>query len=242
MTESIFEPICNFLTHAVGFGVGVIIALIALNAIKCHEHRKNVLKAIKDLNIEDELARCPFGVDCKLFNAIKTYLWEHNLPDPFVGRGSVLDMTIVIADLRKKGKIKPLEPAEKAEKADELSKETTCDTPCEDGVSTLKKWMDKWGFKRNLNMLQLMQYRLDEYKGDYRRSIIDMVYSRPIAKEYLVTVHGEYVFVSQNTLVDMESDFVNTNTIHELHLFAIPKDWVDEMINKHPELILTDVE
>lgn len=236
--QTISEPILFAVIYTVCFGVGIFIGKFLYDEHRCYKIRKNVLKAIKDLDIEDELARCP-AIDAKLYIAIKTYLRNHNMPDPFIGSGSVLDMTIVIADLRKKGKIKPLEPVEKS---DELSKETPCDTRCEDGVSTLKKWMEKWQFKKNLNMLQLMQYKLDEYQGDYRRLLNDMVYSRPIAKEYLVTIHGEYVFVSQNTLVDMEADFVNTNTIHELHLFAIPKDWVDDIVNKHPELILTDVE
>lgn len=239
--QTILNPITLAFIYAGCFGVGILLGKFIYTEHQSRKTHKNVLKAIKDLNIEDELARCP-AIDAKLYNAIKNYLWDHNMPDPFIGRGSALDMTIVIADLRKKGKIKPLEPVKKVEKSDELSKETPCDTQYEDGGSTLQKWKEKWQFKKNLNMLQLMQYRLDEYKGDYRHLLSDMVYSRPVAKEYLVTIHGEYVFVSQNTLVDMEADFVNTNTIHELHLFALPKDWVDEMVNKHPELILTDVE
>lgn len=231
--QTILDFILHILAYSVGFGVGIIIGQIIYTEHQSRKTHKNVLKAIQDLNIEDELANCPTGVNIKLYNAIKTYLWDHNMPDPFIGRGSALDMTLVIADLRKKGKIKPLEPVK--ENLPSTSK-------VEYSGDTLQKWKEKWQFKKNLNMLQLMQYRLDEYRGDYRRLLNDMVYSRPISKEYLVTIHGEYVFVSQNTLVDMETDFVNTNTIHELHLFAIPKDWVDEMVNKHPELILTDVE
>lgn len=230
--QTILDFILHILAYSVGFGVGIIIGQIIYTEHQSRKTHKNVLKAIKDLNIEDELARCP-AISVKLYNAIKTYLRDHGWRDPFIGRGSALDMTIVIADLQKKGKIKPLEPVK--ENLPSTSK-------VEDNGDTLQKWKEKWQFKNNLNMLQLMQYRLDEYRGDYRRSLNDMVYSRPIAKEYLVTIHGEYVFVNQNTLSEMEADFLNTNTIHELHLFAIPKDWIDEMVNKHPELILTDVE
>lgn len=237
--QTLLESICNLLVYAVCFGVGILIGKFLYDGLQSRKHRKNVLKAIKDLNIEDEIVRCP-ALNAKLYNAIKTYLWDHNMPDPFIGRGSALDMTIVIADLIKKGKIKPLEPVKKL---DEPVNEDLGENPIAfSDNSALYEWLAKWGFKKNLNMLQLMQYRLDEYQGDYRRLLRDAVYSRPIAKEYLVTIHGEYVFVNQNTLSDMEVDFLNTNTIHELHLFAIPKDWVDEIVNKHPELVLTDVD
>jgi len=111
-----------------------------------------------------------------------------------------------------------------------------------ESVVALRRWLAKWGFKKNLNMLQLMQYRLDEYHGDLGLVLKESVYARPVVNEYLVTIHGEYVFVDANTLTKMESDFYTEKVSSNNHLFAIPKDWVDEMVNKHPELILTDVE
>lgn len=235
--QTILNSITFAFIYASCFGVGLLLGKFIHDEISCRKTRNNVLKAIKDLHLEDELARCP-ALDVKLYIAIKTYLRDHGWRDPFIGPGSALDMTIVIADLRKKGKIKPLEPVEKSD-------EPVTENPIKLSTnafseSTFLKWLVKWGFKNNLNMFQLMQYKLDEYKGDYCRLLKDMVYSRPVANEYLVTVHGEYVFVNQNTLADMEADFESTNTIHELHLFAIPKDWVDETVRKHPELILAD--
>lgn len=82
------------------------VALVVYNKIQLRKVRKHVLKTIKELNIEDELANCICGVNAKLFIAIKTYLREHRMPDPFVGQGSALEMTLIIAELREKGKIK----------------------------------------------------------------------------------------------------------------------------------------
>lgn len=235
--QTILNPITVAYIYAACLGVGILLGKFILEEISWRKSRNNVLKAIKDLNLEDELARCP-AIGVKTYNAIKTYLWDHGWHDPFIGPGSAFDMAIVIADLRKKGKIKPLEPIEKSDEP--VTENPIKLSTSEFSESIFLRWLVKWGFKNNLNMFQLMQYKLDEYQGDYCRLLRDMVYSRPIANEYLVTVHGEYVFVNQNTLVDMEADFESTNTIHELHLFAIPKDWVDEMINKHPELVLEE--
>lgn len=112
--QTILNPITIAFIYAGCFGVGILIGKFIHDEISCRKTHKNVLKAIKDLNLEDELARCP-ALDAKLYIAIKTYLRDHGWRDPFIGPGSALDMTIVIADLRKKGKIKPLEPVKKAE-------------------------------------------------------------------------------------------------------------------------------
>lgn len=236
--QSILTPIIIAVIYAVCFGVEILIGKFIYDGLQSRKHRKNVLKAIKDLNIEDELARCP-ALDAKLYNAIKTYLWDHKMPDPFIGRGSALVMTIVIADLRKKGKIKSLEPVTKL---DEPVKEDSSETPVAFSINAFHRWLAKWGFKKNLNMLQLMQYKLDEYQGDYSCLVKDLVDARPVVKEYLVTIHGEYVFVDANTLSKMEADFYAEKVSPNAHLFALPKDWVDDIVNKHPELILTDVE
>lgn len=242
--------ITAILTSAAGGFIGAFIGLAILHEVRCYRIRKNVLKAIKDLNIEDELAKCPVGVDAKLFNAIKTYLREHNMRDPFVEQGSAFAMTLLIADLRKKGEIKPLEIDRKFDElvkenpfgAFKNTEETPSETPIAFSVSAFYRWLAKWGFKKNINMLQLMQYRVDEYQGDLGLLLKESVYARIPAKEYLVTIHGEYVLVDANTLAKMEADFYAENVSPNSHLIAIPKDWVDEMVNKHPELILTDVE
>lgn len=111
--QTILNPITLAFIHAGCFGVGILLGKFIHDEISCRKTRKNVLKAIKYLNIEDELARCP-ALNAKLYIAIKTYLRDHGWRDPFVGPGSALDMTIVIADLRKKGKIKPLEPVNRS--------------------------------------------------------------------------------------------------------------------------------
>lgn len=118
--QTTLDFITAILTSAAGGFIGAFLGLTILHEVRCYRIRKNVLKAIKDLNIEDELAKCPFGVNAKLFNAIKTYLREHNFHDPFVEQGSAFAMTLLIADLRKKGEIKSLEIDRKF---DELVKE-----------------------------------------------------------------------------------------------------------------------
>lgn len=112
--QTILNPITLAFIYAGCFGVGILLGKFIHDKISWRKTHKNVLKAIKDLNIEDELARCP-ALDAKLYLAIKTYLRDHGLRDPFIGPGSALDMSIVIADLREKRKIKPLEPVKKAE-------------------------------------------------------------------------------------------------------------------------------
>lgn len=237
--QTILNPITIAFVYAVCFGVGIIIGKFLYDEHRCYKIRKNVLKAIKDLNIEDELARCP-AIDAKLYIAIKTYLRNHNMPDPFIGGGSALDMTIVIAELRKKGKIKPLEPVTKLDKP--VNEDLSENPIVLFSESNYRRWLAKWGFKKNLNMLQLMQYKLDEYQGDYSCLLKQLVYERPVVNEYLVTIHGEYVFVDINTLSKMEADFYAEKVSPNAHLFAIPKDWVDDIVNKHPDLILTDVD
>ena len=112
--QTILNPITLAFIYAGCFGVGILLGKFIHDEISWRKSRNNVLKAIKDLNLEDELARDP-ALDVKFYIAIKTYLRDHGLRDPFIGPGSALDMTIVIADLRKKGKIKPLEPVEKSD-------------------------------------------------------------------------------------------------------------------------------
>ena len=237
--QTLLEPLFTIVIYTIGFSVGAVIGLLIHDGLQSRKHRKNVLKAIKVLNLEDELAKCP-ALDAKLYNAIKTYLREHGLPDPFVGQGSAFWLDWVIGDLRKKGKIKPLEPVKKL---DEPVNEDLGENPIAFfSESNYRRWLAKWGFKKNLNMLQLMQYKLDEYQGDYSCLLKHLVYARPVVNEYLVTIHGEYVFVDINTLSKMEADFYADKVSPNTHLFAIPKDWVDDIVNKHPELILTDVD
>lgn len=240
--QTILTPITISFINIGCFIVGILLGKFIHDEISWRKTHKNVLKAIKDLNIEDELARDP-ALDVKLYIAIKKYLRDHGWRDPFIGPGSALDMTIVIADLRKKGKIKPLEPVnENPIKLLEPAEESPRETPIAFSVSAFYRWLAKWGFKKNINMLQLMQYRVDEYQGDLGLLLKESVYARIPAKEYLVTLHGEYVLVDADTLAKMEADFYSENVSPNSHLIAIPKDWVDEMLNKHPELVLTDVD
>lgn len=234
--QTILDLTSYILISVVGGVAGAFLGLVIQYEVRVLKVRKNVLKAIKDLNIEDELAKCPVGLNAKLFNAIKTYLREHNMRDPFVGQGSVCEMMMLISELREQGKVKPLQPVEKTE-------ESVKETPVKlFDSSAFYQWLEKWGFKKNLNMLQLMQYRLDEYQGNLGQVLHDSVYARPAANEYLVTIHGEYVIVDASTLTKMEADFYAEKVSPNNHLFAIPKDWVDGILNKHPELVLTDVD
>lgn len=142
---------------------------------------------------------------------------------------------------RKEGK-QPKPDNENPIKLFKPTEEAPSETPIAFSVSAFYRWLAKWGFKKNINMLQLMQYRVDEYQGDLGLLLKESVYARIPAKEYLVTLHGEYVLVDADTLTKMEADFYSENVSPNSHLIAIPKDWVDEMLNKHPELILTDVD
>lgn len=158
------------------------------------------------------------------------------------GVGAILGLVLHNKISRRKHR-KGVKPLELDSKFNEPVKEDSRGNPIVFfSESNYRRWLAKWGFKKNLNMLQLMQYRIDEYQGDLGLLLKESVYARLAAKEYLVTIHGEYVIADANTLTKMEADFYAEKVSPDSHLFAIPKDWVDETLNKHPELVLTDVD
>lgn len=108
MLSAIFNVLAHF---AVGFVIGGLIVSIVgaiLNRITHYWIKKRVLKAIKDLNIEDELASCVAGCNARCSLAIYKYFAEHGWGNPFVEAFGNLYLCCLINELRTEGKIKPV--------------------------------------------------------------------------------------------------------------------------------------
>lgn len=98
---------------AVGVVLGATIVVVCTSIFSSYRTKKKILNAIKTLNLEDELSRCPFGCNAELYRKItaqsKCYL-------------HALSLTMIINELRSEGKIKPMAPKEELQKViDELN-------------------------------------------------------------------------------------------------------------------------
>lgn len=101
------EIIGKVISFVVGFG-SVSLVYMLWNLFINHRNKKRVLKAIKDLGIEEDLANCVVGCNLHCSLAIESYFAEHGWPMPYVGAWGNLELCRVINELRTKGKIKPL--------------------------------------------------------------------------------------------------------------------------------------
>lgn len=212
--QTILEPICNLLVSAVFCGVGLILGLIIQNEISWRKTRNNVLKAVKNLNIEDELARCPAGVDAKLFNAIKTYLREHNMRDPFFGQGAVINMVLLLTELRKKGKIKPVGEIDR-KYYEPVTENQPNAVKFEDSAKTIKlsigfgdwleRFLKKWGITEECDQLGLTQAYIDKHQLTFKELgaiILDNRHCDYKAEKYRVFANGKTGILTREQLIE----------------------------------------
>lgn len=210
--QTLLDLTSYILISVVGGVAGAFLGLVIQYEVRCLKVRKNVLKAIKDLNIEDELAKCPVGLNAKLFNAIKTYLREHNMRDPFVGQGSVCAMIMLIAELREKGKVKPLQPVEKTE---EPVKENQFGATKEDSAKTIKlsigfgdwleRFLEKWGITEECDQLGLTQAYIDKHHLTFKELgaiILDNRHCDYKAEKYRVFANGKTGILTREQLIE----------------------------------------
>ena len=108
MWSAIFNVLAHF---AVGFVIGLFIVSIVgaiWNRFKHHLNKKRVLQAIKELDIEEELANCVAGCNLRCTIAIEQYFSEHDWGNPFVGAFGNLELCCLIGELRTEGKVKQI--------------------------------------------------------------------------------------------------------------------------------------
>ena len=99
------------LTFVVGFVIGCIIVSIVgwlWGLCKHGLNKKRVLQAIKELDIEEELANCVAGCNLRCTLAIEQYFIEHGWGNPFVGAPGNFELCCIIGELRTEGKVKPV--------------------------------------------------------------------------------------------------------------------------------------
>lgn len=98
----------------VGSLLGVIIAIVCMSIVSSRRQKKKILNAIKTLDLEDELSRCPFGCNAELHRKITAHSQCYI---------NALSLTMIINELRSEGKIKPMAPKEELQKViDELNR------------------------------------------------------------------------------------------------------------------------
>lgn len=103
--------ITNALAIVVGWVIGGIILVLVewlRGLYKYGRNKKRVLKAIKELDIEEELANCVAGSNLRCTLAIEQYFSKHGWGTPFVGAPGNLELCCLIGELRTEGKIKPV--------------------------------------------------------------------------------------------------------------------------------------
>lgn len=99
------------LTFVVGFVIGGLIVSIfewLWGLYKHGRNKKRVLQAIKELDIEEELANCVAGCNLRCTLAIEKYFSDHGWGMPFVGAPGSFELYYIIGELRTEGKLKPV--------------------------------------------------------------------------------------------------------------------------------------
>lgn len=103
--------VTKVLTFIVGFVIGgILLALVEWlwGMYKYGLNKKRVLQAIKELDIEEELANSVAGCNLRCTIAIEKYFSEHGWGMPFVGAPGTLELCCIIGELRTEGKVKPV--------------------------------------------------------------------------------------------------------------------------------------
>lgn len=106
MLEQILIKAASF---AIGFIIGSAIMLLVSalwNLYMSHVEKKRVLKAVKELGIEDELAENVAGCNARCLLAIEQYFITHRWGTPFVGGLGTFKLCYLLSELRKENRIK----------------------------------------------------------------------------------------------------------------------------------------
>jgi len=237
----------EMISNVLGFIVGFIIISIVLSIVELlwglYKHRlikKRVLKAIQELNIEEELANCVAGCNLRCTIAIEQYFSEHGWGNPFVGAFGNLELCCLINELRTEGKVKPVydnlmsmkKTSDGHKNAVMLRKAKESDIK-----SNLEDYITRWGFREgvDIDMFNLTQQRLDELNNIYALTRDVIVSPDNLAKweqssKYYVTIRGYVLLVDYDKMREMAIDLECTcGSLYKL--IALPESYVNEHLH-----------
>lgn len=101
------EIIGKVISFCIGFGIVLLVSVI-WSRFMHYLAKKRVLKAIKDLDIEEDLANCIVGCNARCDLAITNYFISHGWGTPFDSPFGHLALCCLIGELRAEGKVKQL--------------------------------------------------------------------------------------------------------------------------------------
>lgn len=108
MLEQILIKVIHFVVE-VGLDFLLLMAVFeSYGLYKNYKTKKRVLQAIKDLDIEEELAKNVAGCNARCLLAIEQYFITHRWGTPFEGAPGTFKLCYLIGELRTEGKFKQL--------------------------------------------------------------------------------------------------------------------------------------
>lgn len=235
--------ITKVLTFIVGFVIGgIILALVEWlwGLYKYGLNKKRVLQAIKELDIEEELANSVAGCNLRCTIAIEKYFSEHGWGMPFVGAPGTLELCCIIGELRTEGKVKPVydnlmsmkKKSDGHKNATRLRKAKEADVQ-----SNLEDYITRWGFREgiDIDMFTITQKRLDELKNFHalaRDTIVspENIFQWEPSEKYYVTIRGYVLLVDYDKMREMAIDLECTcGSLYKL--IALPESYVNEHLH-----------
>ena len=106
--EEIIGKVLDFVVN-VGLDFLLFMAVFeSYGLYKNYKTKKRVLQAIKEMDIEDELANYAAGCNLRCTLAIRQYFIEHGWGTPFDSAFGNLELCRLIGELRTEGKVKQL--------------------------------------------------------------------------------------------------------------------------------------
>lgn len=231
------------LTFVLGFVIGCIIVSIVewlWGLYKYDRNKKRVLQAIKELDIEEELANCVAGCNLRCTIAIEQYFSEHGWGNPFVGAPGSFELYCMIGELRTEGKLKPVYDnlMSMKKKSDGHKNAVMLRKAKEPDIqSNLEDYITRWGFREgvDIDMFNITQQRLDELNNIYALARDVIVSPEDIVKwghssKYYVTIRGYVLLVDFNKMRDMAIDLERTcGSLYKL--IALPESYVNEHLH-----------
>lgn len=235
--------VTKVLTFIVGFVIGCIILALAewlWGLYKYGLNKKRVLQAIKELDIEEELANSVAGCNLRCTLAIEKYFSEHGWGMPFVGAPGNLELCCIIGELRTEGKIKPVYDNLMAmkKKSDGHKNSVMLRKAKEADVqSNLEDYITRWGFREGIkiDMFNITQKRLDELNNLYAltRDVIvtpENIVQWDRSSKYYVTIRGYVLLVDYDKMREMAIDLECTcGSLYKL--IALPESYVNEHLH-----------
>lgn len=203
--------------------------------------KKRVLTAIKDLDIEEDLANCVVGLDARSDLAIRHYFINHGWDNPFEGSVGHFGLCCILNELRTEGKLKPVYDnlMSMKKKSDGHKNAVMLRQAKETDIrSRLEDYIARWRFKEGveIDMFNLIQRRLDELHNIY--ALINDVtvtpenlfYNWNKSEKYYVTILGHVLLVDYDKMREMAIDLECTcGSLYKLN--ALPESYVNEHLH-----------